>query len=102
MKFSLFVHMERVSDSHSQRELYGELLERHKRLVVFDLHSYNHRRDGADGREADPEDQSDAVLGADRAGAAHSSPPVMTPRNAVTTSAMRVLASSFEAIHATA
>ncbi|MGV3485696.1 MAG: N-formylglutamate amidohydrolase, partial [Planctomycetaceae bacterium] len=28
--------------------LLGELLKQHGRLVVFDIHSYNHRRDGAD------------------------------------------------------
>ena len=29
--------------------------ERHGRFVVFDLHTYNHRREGPDGPEADPE-----------------------------------------------
>ena len=35
-------------------ELYGELAEAHGRFVVFDLHTYNHRRNGPDGPEADP------------------------------------------------
>ena len=35
-------------------KLYRNLADRHGRFVVFDLHSYNHRRDGADGEAADP------------------------------------------------
>jgi N-formylglutamate amidohydrolase len=35
------------------RKLYSELADRHGHFVVFDLHAYNHRRDGA-GRSADP------------------------------------------------
>ncbi len=34
--------------------LYTDLAERHGRFVVFDLHTYNHRRDGAAGAVADP------------------------------------------------
>ena len=36
------------------RELYAELAELYGRFVVFDLHTYNHRREGPDGPEADP------------------------------------------------
>ena len=35
-------------------ELYGELAEQYGRFVVFDLHTYNHRREGPDGPPADP------------------------------------------------
>lgn len=35
-------------------ELYGELASQHGRFVVFDLHTYNHRREGPDGPLADP------------------------------------------------
>jgi len=34
--------------------LYEDLEHRHGRFVVFDLHSYNHRRDGPSGAVADP------------------------------------------------
>ncbi len=34
-------------------ELYSGLAARHGRFVVFDLHSYNHRREGPDGLAAD-------------------------------------------------
>jgi N-formylglutamate amidohydrolase len=35
-------------------DLYRELIERHGRIFVYDLHSYNHRRAGPDGPPADP------------------------------------------------
>ena len=35
-------------------ELYGELADQFGRFVVFDLHTYNHRREGPDGPPADP------------------------------------------------
>jgi N-formylglutamate deformylase len=35
--------------------LYVELEKRYGRFVVLDLHTYNHRRDGADAPEADPQ-----------------------------------------------
>lgn len=35
-------------------DLYSGLATRHGRFVVFDLHTYNHRRDGPDSPEADP------------------------------------------------
>ncbi len=34
--------------------LYRELADRYGRFLVLDLHSYNHRREGADGPPADP------------------------------------------------
>jgi len=37
------------------RELLDELIARHGRIVVFDLHSYNHRRGGPTAPPADPE-----------------------------------------------
>ena len=36
------------------KQLYTEMTERYGRFVIFDLHTYNHRREGADGPEADP------------------------------------------------
>jgi hypothetical protein len=36
------------------KQLYTEMTELYGRFVVFDLHTYNHRRDGADGAVADP------------------------------------------------
>jgi len=36
-------------------ELYAGLETRYGRFVVFDLHTYNHRRDGPDASEADPQ-----------------------------------------------
>lgn len=39
------------------------LLERFGRLVVFDLHSYNHRRQGADAAAADPQDNPEVNVG---------------------------------------
>jgi N-formylglutamate amidohydrolase len=38
------------------RDILGDLVERHGRFVVLDLHSYNHRRDGSDAAPADPAD----------------------------------------------
>jgi len=38
----------------AMRQLFLELSAQYGRLVVFDLHTYNHRRDGPDGRPADP------------------------------------------------
>lgn len=39
------------------------LLKKHDRLVVYDLHSYNHRRDGADAEPADPEGNPEINIG---------------------------------------
>ncbi len=36
---------------------------RYGRFVVFDLHTYNHRRDGADGPPADPEQNPEVNVG---------------------------------------
>ena len=36
------------------RALYADMADRYGRFVVFDLHTYNHRREGADGPVADP------------------------------------------------
>ncbi|MGC1274732.1 MAG: N-formylglutamate amidohydrolase [Planctomycetaceae bacterium] len=41
----------------------SRLVERHGRVVVLDLHTYNHRRDGADGRLANPQDFPDVNIG---------------------------------------
>ena len=47
--------MEAYDDFYNGLErLYAELADRHGRFVVFDLHSYNHRRKGAAGALADP------------------------------------------------
>ena len=35
------------------KQLYAQVAEDHGRFVVFDLHTYNHRRDGPDGAAAD-------------------------------------------------
>jgi N-formylglutamate amidohydrolase len=43
--------------------VYRALLERHAKLVVFDLHSYNHRRDGPAGPPADPAGNPDVNVG---------------------------------------
>jgi N-formylglutamate amidohydrolase len=39
----------------SMKELLSQIVQAHGRFVVFDLHSYNHRRDGPDGPPADPQ-----------------------------------------------
>jgi N-formylglutamate deformylase len=38
----------------AMHELFSTMARRHGRFVVFDLHSYNHRRDGADAEPMDP------------------------------------------------
>jgi len=43
--------------------LYAELAARHGRFVVFDLHTYNHRRDGLDAPAADPRDNPQVNIG---------------------------------------
>lgn len=45
------------------RELFDRLLARHGTLLLVDLHSYNHRRDGADAAPADPAGNPDIELG---------------------------------------
>lgn len=44
-------------------ELMDEWKERFGRFVVYDIHSYNHRRDGADGPEADVEGNPEVNVG---------------------------------------
>jgi len=39
------------------------LVERHGRVVVLDLHSYNHRRQGMDGPSGDPQENPDVNVG---------------------------------------
>ena len=46
------------------RAMFDALLERHERIVVFDLHSYNHRRDGADAAPAPVRENPDIDIGA--------------------------------------
>jgi N-formylglutamate amidohydrolase len=45
------------------RLLVERLVARHGRIVVFDLHSYNHRRQGPDAPPADPIENPDINLG---------------------------------------
>jgi len=44
-------------------ELYAKLATHHDRFVVYDLHTYNHRRDGPNSPEADPRDNPQVNLG---------------------------------------
>jgi hypothetical protein len=44
-------------------ELYGKLAARHGAFVVFDLHTYNHRRAGPDGPLADPVENPQVNIG---------------------------------------
>jgi hypothetical protein len=47
--------LEEYDDFYSALErLYADLADRHGRFVVLDLHTYNHRREGAGGAVADP------------------------------------------------
>lgn len=43
--------------------LFNELTRRHRHFIVFDLHSYNHRRHGPDGPTADPEGNPQVNIG---------------------------------------
>lgn len=45
------------------RGLLDGLVARHQRAVVFDLHSYNHRRQGPEGPAADPQQNPDVNVG---------------------------------------
>jgi hypothetical protein len=47
----------------SLKELLEQLVARHGRVVVFDLHSYNHIRDGVGGAAADPQQNPEINLG---------------------------------------
>ena len=46
------------------RGMMDRLLERHKRILVLDLHSYNHMRDGPDAAPAPASDNPDIDIGA--------------------------------------
>ena len=46
------------------RTLFDRLLDQHGRLLVLDLHSYNHRRDGAGAEAAPVEENPDIDIGA--------------------------------------
>jgi N-formylglutamate deformylase len=48
---------------HALYDLFSDLQRRYGRFVVYDLHSYNHRRDGPDSPEADPEGNPEVNLG---------------------------------------
>lgn len=41
----------------------NRLVERHRRVAVLDLHTYNHRRGGANQRPADPRESPDVNIG---------------------------------------
>jgi N-formylglutamate deformylase len=45
------------------RGLLRRLVQRYGRIVVLDLHSYNHRRDGAEGTVAEPRDNPEINIG---------------------------------------
>jgi hypothetical protein len=47
----------------AMRELFQELSQQHAHFVVLDLHSYNHRRSGADGPPADREGNPQVNIG---------------------------------------
>ena len=42
---------------------FAEIEQTHGRFIVLDLHTYNHRRNGPDGPEADPESNPDINIG---------------------------------------
>ena len=44
-------------------ELYSDLAARYDRFVVYDLHTYNHRRDGPDSPEANPQENPQVNVG---------------------------------------
>lgn len=44
-------------------ELYSDLGARYGRFVVYDLHTYNHRRDGPDSPQADPQENPQVNVG---------------------------------------
>ena len=55
------LEQERLGDEY--RKLLEEITRQHGHFVVFDLHSYNHRRDGADGPLAAPEGNPQVNIG---------------------------------------
>ena len=48
---------------HALYDLFSDLQRRYGRFVVYDLHSYTHRRDGPDSPEADPTGNPEVNLG---------------------------------------
>ncbi len=48
---------------HAVGELLGAKVREHGAVVVYDLHSYNHRREGPDGPVADPEENPEVNVG---------------------------------------
>jgi len=44
-------------------QVLGNLIKRHGKIVIFDLHSYNHRRQGMDAPSADPHNNPDVNVG---------------------------------------
>jgi hypothetical protein len=44
-------------------DLYSDYAQRYGRFVVYDLHTYNHRREGPDGPPADPEANPEVNVG---------------------------------------
>lgn len=55
----------RLHDIHygTIRGMLKELVAAHQRVIVLDVHSYNHRRDGADGPTADPHENPEINIG---------------------------------------
>ena len=47
----------------AMRRLFEELAGQHRHFIVFDLHSYNHRRQGPDGPTADPDGNPQVNIG---------------------------------------
>ena len=47
----------------TMRELLSEVEQQHGRFLVYDLHTYNYRRDGSDGPEADPKNNPQVNVG---------------------------------------
>lgn len=45
------------------KQMLQGIADRHGCFVVYDLHTYNHRREGADGPEADPQENPEVNLG---------------------------------------
>lgn len=61
--------MEKSRELHDRfygemRAMFDRLLERHGRIIVLDLHSYNHMRDGPDAAAAPVKDNPDIDIGA--------------------------------------
>ncbi len=45
------------------KQMLSKLLEEHDCIVIYDLHTYNHRREGANGPAADPEQNPEVNIG---------------------------------------